>query len=221
MIDLIFEGKEKPDTNKFTPIQNQTDWAKPKGGFWTSPMMKSGISAWRSFCDNDGATRAFATSRWHIILNKDCRILCVDENLENIRSYCKKTTSGMLKEVVDFEALSKDYDMVYISPEVIDRHGNSLFTSFEVPTGLFLNVTDKQGHPLFRALTDQEFEAYKTKQEAKGSHIEPIDDYTPPPVDFDNDPVIDRMKRSLSGEYGPQAQLQVLMAIADVLKNKR
>lgn len=221
MIDLIFEGLEKPDINKFSPIRNQKDWTKPKGGFWTSPMMKSGISAWRSFCNKDGATRAFATSRWHIILNKECRILCIDENLENIRSYCKKTTSGMPKEVIDFEALSKNYDMLYISSQVMDQHGNDIFSSFEVPTGLFLNVVNKSGNPLFHALTDKEFETYKAKQENKGLHIEPIDDYTPPPVDFDNDPVLDRLERSLSGEYGPQAQLQALMAIADVLKNRR
>lgn len=221
MIDLVYEGLEKPNINKFTPIRNQKDWTKPKGGFWTSPMMKSGISAWRSFCNNDGATRAFATSRWHIVLNKDCRIICVDEDLENVRPYCKKTSSGMLKEVIDFEALSKDYDMVYVSPEVMYKHGNDLFTNFEVPTGLFLNVTNKNGQSLFRALTDQEFESYKAKQEAKGLHIEPIDNYTPKPVDFANDPVLDRMERSLAGEYGPEAQLQALMAIADVFSKRR
>ena len=221
MIDLVFEGLEKPDIHKFDPIRNQKDWNKPRGGFWTSPMMKSGVSAWRSFCDTDGATRNYDTSRWHIILNKDCRILCVDENLDNVRPYCQKTTSGILKEVIDFEALSKDYDMVYISPQVMDLHGNDIFSGYEVPTGVFLNVTSKEGKPLFRALTDQEFEIYKAKQTSPDYHVDYIDDYTPKPVDFDNDPVLERMEKSLFGEYGPEAQMRALMAIADVLGKRR
>lgn len=221
MIDLIFEGLEKPSVGKFDPVRNQKDWTKPKGGFWTSPMTKSGISAWRAFCDTDHGTRAYDTSRWHIILNKDCRVLCVDEDLENVRPYLKRTSSGMVKEVLDFELLRKKYDMVYISPEVIDAHGNDLFSNFEVPTGLFLNVKNKNGQPLFRALTDQEFETYKEQHKNRGYTADLIDDFTPKPIDFDNDPVLDRMQRSLSGEYGPEEQLRVMMAIADVLKKRR
>ena len=127
----------------------------------------------------------------------------------------------MVKEVIDFEALSKDYDMVYLSPQVMDLHGNDIFSSFAVPTGLFLNVTNKNGQSLFRALTDQEFEIYKVKHKNRGNTIDVIDDYIPKQVDFDNDPILDRLQRSLAGEHGVDAQIQALMAIADVFRKRR
>ena len=162
MIDLVFYG-EKPTVNNFRPIKNNQGWSKPQGGLWTSPMMENNISAWQAYCEKVGM--GYSKQRWHIVLEPKCKILVVEENLSNIFPYLVKSNLAHLRYVIDFERLRKDFDMIYVPEEVVkdERYRHTVFNGYDVPTGLFLNMVDKNNQPLFKALNDKEFEEFKSK----------------------------------------------------------
>lgn len=107
----------------------------------------------------------YSKQRWHIVLKPNCKILVVEENLSNIFPYLVKSDLANLRYVIDFEKLCKDFDMIYVPEEVVKNEyfKRNVFSTYDVPTGLFLNMVDKNNQPLFMALNDKEFEEFKSK----------------------------------------------------------
>jgi len=85
--------------------------------------------------------------------------------LSNILPYLVKSNLAHLRYVIDFEKLSKDFDMIYVPEKVVknERYKYTVFSGYDVPTGLFLNMVDKNNQPLFTTLNDKEFEKFKSK----------------------------------------------------------
>ena len=210
MIDLIFEGSEKPEINKIKPIRNVRESSKPDGGFWTSPMTERGISAWRAWSDH---AKFHKTNRWHVVLKPKCRILYVDQDLANLKPYIIKNQNGPFDEVIDFEKISKDYDMIYASSDVVRKHNNDIFGGFEVATGLFVNSKAPNGEPLLAFLTDKEFELFKIRQERKGEKISVEKDLPPLECDMKSDPILRRWAQAMEGEYGEEEQMKAMLAL--------
>ncbi len=218
MIDIVFEGS-KPSLNNFQPIRNNRGWSKPEGGLWTSPMMKNNVSAWRSWCEQQKIP--CANQRWHIIMSDTCRTLSVEKDLGNVRPYLTKTNLAGLQYVIDFEKLAKDFDMLYVSNEVIKQHKNGVFAGFDVPTGLFLNMADKDtGKPLFRGLDDREFENFKAQRNYQGD-IGQVDEISSEAIDLENDPVLQRFGEALYGEHGEEEQMRAVLSLLSVFGKSR
>lgn len=154
-IDLIYNGEDRPSKACFTPISN-TKMSKPLGGLWTSPLNKStGKSAWQSWCEREDFHPERYQTQWHIVPDKDAKILTADENLDNLQPYL--VPDGYYGDIIDFEKLSKDYDVVRFPKDVVFKHNWQTLSAYDVDSTIFLT-------PKFRAMNHQEYKRYKANE---------------------------------------------------------
>ncbi len=153
-IDLIYNGEERPSKAYFTPISN-TKMSKPIGGLWTSPLDKStGKSAWQDWCEREDFHPERYQTQWHIVPDKDAKTLTVDENLDNLQPYL--IPDGYYGNIIDFEKLSKDYDVVRFPKEVVRKSYYEL-SSYDIDSTIFLT-------PKFTAMNHQEYKRSKADE---------------------------------------------------------
>lgn len=153
-IDLIYNGEDRPSKAYFTPISN-TKMSKPLGGLWTSPLNKStGKSAWQSWCEREDFHPERYQTQWHIVPDKDAKILTADENLDNLQPYL--VPDGYYGNIIDFEKLSQDYDVVRFPKDVVRKSYYEL-SGYDVDSTIFLT-------PKFRAMNHLEYKRYKADE---------------------------------------------------------
>jgi len=102
----LFMGA-KPSRSKFTPVKNR--YVKPTGGLWTSTYHEGG-SAWA------GSSMVLSRGEAWILHPKAAKVAIVDSlsDLKKLMSvYQHQTRVG--EEVLDFEAMSKDYDAMHLT----------------------------------------------------------------------------------------------------------
>lgn len=137
-LEFVYIGASKPTTEDFKPIENfnpETDFSnpsKPKGGLWASPIMGNGKSDWENWLnEKDPWTHKTnrdmfglddkKTERFYVVPKQGCRVLCIDDE-EKIEPYLKKVNGRVVAAqhipLIDYEALMKDFDAIYVS----ERH---------------------------------------------------------------------------------------------------
>jgi len=132
-LEFVYVGKSKPTMEDFVPIKNfdiksSGNPSKPSGGLWASPVMENGKSDWENWLDEkeswtDKTNREMfnlkdkGSDRFYITPKKGCRILCIDEP-EKYESYLRRNNGQPLVAyhslLIDYEAIMKDYDAVYV-----------------------------------------------------------------------------------------------------------
>lgn len=166
-IDLVYHGLHKPTAENFRPLIPNNVATKCEGGLWTSPILDGETkSEWHKWCEE--AQMGPAPHRWHIIPDKNCHILVVQEDLMNLRGYIRKGKS-IVPYILDYEKIAQDYDALYVPDKVQRRYQqwNQLFNGYDVESCLFFR-------PKYQALTDEEYKKYRTehpvqKDKSKGN----------------------------------------------------
>ena len=136
---------------------------KPSGGLWTSLALQrdENMGQWEEFCDKQFTLwkeQNFKGS-WHVVPHDDCRVLeyhkiddirpyirksgysgqCTDaEIMEGISFYMDKdNTMKRRKRYVDYQAISRDYDLFIIKDYGIPDH--PLFGDLDCDSGIVMN----------------------------------------------------------------------------------
>ena len=154
-IELIYNGEDRPSKACFEPISN-TKYSKPNGGLWTSPLNKNtGKSAWQSWCEREVFHPERYQTQWHIVPDKDAKILIADENLENLQPY--RIDDAETCPRIDFEKLSQDYDVVRFPENVVFKYNMGILNAYDIDSTIFLT-------PKFTAMNNQEYQNYKENE---------------------------------------------------------
>ena len=179
-LDLIYIGPYEGTFNKafdeFVHVKSQN---KPYNCLWTSPANKDGISEWQDWCQHEDFNQSPTNEQWHIIPNEDCRILYLDVNSPEIDKYTYYILDGTdvyddwkykdefdddilmthLRQKLDYEAIAKDYDAVYVPYETIHdkKYEYELFEGWDVSSCAFFR-------PKYYVLSNEEYALYKKGQ---------------------------------------------------------
>ncbi|MBQ2886385.1 MAG: hypothetical protein IJE43_21910 [Alphaproteobacteria bacterium] len=159
-LDFIYVGPlEKVNKNTIMPKNGIIRQHKPLNAFWTSPVNpKTGLSDWEEWCNN-GNFRVYnpqIEKRLHIVPKKDCRILTILPDSPELEKYTISTGNHYPYEYLDFEAIAKDYDAVYVPKETVWKHNDELLYAWDVATCVFLR-------PKFNVLNEKQYQEYKKK----------------------------------------------------------
>ena len=110
------------------------------GGLWASPT--DAVFSWKDFCERDDFFTEDLKESFRFKLKDNARVL-VMRNIKDLEKI--PTTDGepfhFLKNALDFEKLSKDYDAViaYLFEDGWDAHLRYVLTSWDVDSILVLN----------------------------------------------------------------------------------
>ena len=150
--ELIFAGSheaEKQDWN----ITNRFSSNRFNGGLWSSLFdPETGQSEWQNWCVRNEHYPDLYKNSYHIIPDKDCRILLLQPHSPEIIKYLKKDDTKYASYHPDFEAITKDYDAVYI-PEDARLHYYWFLCGYDVASYCFLK-------PKFKVMTHEEYVKY-------------------------------------------------------------
>lgn len=123
--EQIFVNSTKPKPSLIQPIQNRSDSPKPNGGFWTSPLLESGVSAFEQY--ENGALIQDDYKAWKITPKKNCSIKKI-KNIEQLSELpcTKEERLYSMRTYIDFEKFfSNGYDGLYITGDVAHRNSFS------------------------------------------------------------------------------------------------
>ena len=157
-LDFIYVGPlKKVNKNTIMPKNGTMNHHKPHSVFWTSPVNpETGLSDWEEWCNNEDF-RVYdpqIEQRLHIVPKKDCRILTILPASPELEKYTISTGSYYLDKCLDFEAIARDYDAVYIPKETVWKHNHDILNAWDVATCVFLR-------PKFNVLTEKQYQEYK------------------------------------------------------------
>ena len=157
-LDFVYVGPlERVNKNTIAPVNGTVNQQKPFNVFWTSPVNpETGLSDWEEWCnyENFRVYNPLTEHRLHIVPKKDCRILTLLSNTPEFEKYIISTGSYYLDKCLDFEAIAKDYDAVYVPRETIDDHNHGTLNGWDVATCIFLR-------PKFNVLSEKQYQEYK------------------------------------------------------------
>jgi len=114
----IHVNKQKPKPSLFKPIKNRPNSAKPKGGFWTSPLLENGISPFERY--ENGALVSDKDKAWKIIPKKGCKVKYIKSKKELTQLPSVEHNSFHIdRTFIDFEEFfSQGYDGLHISGDI-------------------------------------------------------------------------------------------------------
>lgn len=118
---FIHLGRESLDRDKFVPVINRELFIKPYGGLWASPYYEDSkyVSEWEHFCTIDFTSKNIDGGVIFELL-PTTRIYTID-SYEDLKAMVEKYPKiselevGFLKNTIDFEKASKDYDVIYLT----------------------------------------------------------------------------------------------------------
>ncbi len=157
-LDFIYVGPlEKVNKNTIMPKNSIINRQKPLNAFWTSPVNpETGLSDWEEWCNNEDfrVYNPQTEQRLHIVPKKDCRILTILPASPELEKYTISTGSYYLDKCLDFEAIARDYDAVYLPQETVWKHNYDILNAWDVATCIFLR-------PKFNVLNEKQYQEYK------------------------------------------------------------
>ena len=133
-LEFVYVGADKPTVDDFKPIRNfnpETDChnpTKPNGGLWASPVMGNGKSDWENWLDEEDPWEHKTNremfglenkeeQRFYVKPKKGCRILYADSP-EKYEPYLQKKDGKPVVAhhvpLIDYEAMMKDFDAIYV-----------------------------------------------------------------------------------------------------------
>ena len=132
----IHYGHNKFDASQFKPIQNQGR-EKPAGGLWACPEHNQ--NDWINYAWDTWGRITWPEDRIELEIGEHARVLVID-GLEDLNRILKTTKlTWQCWELLDFEALSKDYDVIHLTKKgQLETHEHGLF-AWDVETVLIMN----------------------------------------------------------------------------------
>lgn len=119
----IHYGHEKFDRNLFVTVRNGTGLNKPVGGLWASPV--DAERSWFNWCKNNEFVIGRLRTSFEFELSQKARVLTLtpdnvwdlpeDEKSFFIRRPPEKRDWLSMVEGIDFEALTREYDVLECS----------------------------------------------------------------------------------------------------------
>ena len=120
-------GSPRFDPQKFKPVKNRLAWVKPKHGLWASELTdtEKGTTAWRTWCEGEEFHLESFSVFFDFELAEDARLCVIDTfndfhelllryNSKNLPEWAKGE-GGISNQYLDFEALSKDYEVLELT----------------------------------------------------------------------------------------------------------
>ncbi len=121
-MELIHYGSNTYNPELFKPVTNHKYSAnnKPKGGLWVSPVDSEW--GWKDFCEVEEFRIDKLSSSFKLKLKDDAKIFKIDSLNDSFDSLLELAKSYSWKNIIgcdelDFEKLSKDYDVIYLTYE--------------------------------------------------------------------------------------------------------
>ena len=131
------------DLNEIKPIKNDNELInKPIGGLWTSPyQLVNDYSDWIRWCKYNKPT--WIPDNGVVITLKSNTIFCViNSPLAYLNCPRLKNEYGFKQDSLNFEKLSKDYDVLWVKPWNLwrfDKEIGYVFNAWDVETVLIMN----------------------------------------------------------------------------------
>lgn len=152
-IDFIFSGPLYQTQKWAIHPQNGINRHKPVNVLWTSPANpETGDSFWIEWCRNERfRLKHYEQGKWHIVPDKDCKILTFQPESKEINKYVVKHDGD---EALDFEAMAKDYDALYVPDETVWKYNFGLLNGWDVATCVFFK-------PKYTVMNDEMYTLYK------------------------------------------------------------
>jgi hypothetical protein len=106
---VIHYGSNKFDESKFQSIKND-NWAKPRGGLWTSPINSK--YGWKDWNESEQFMACDIENSFIIELSNDCKILKIDSKIDLLKlpTYSKENSVYL-----DYEAITTKYDAIWLT----------------------------------------------------------------------------------------------------------
>lgn len=153
-IDFVYQGPFYK-AQKWSIHPKNTDLRhKPLNVLWTSPVdPKTGESAWMNWCRREGYEVDFyEQKRWHIVPHKNCKILTLLPDSSKFDKYTRRNRFN--ERILDFEAIAKDYDALYVPEKTVDRYNHSILVAWDVASCVFFK-------PKYTVMDDERYALYK------------------------------------------------------------
>ena len=236
--DFIMQGPLYMTQKAWIHPENHEIRSKPENVLWTSPVNpETGESAWIEWCRSEQyKTEFYGEQRWHIVPKEDCKILKLLPGSAEMKKYTIENSGGQRR--LDFEAIAKDYDALYVPEETMFRYNRELLEGWDVATCIFLA-------PKYTVMNDETYALYKAGKINPSEKSYSVD-YNPEvsidrqmyalpplkfkqPVDFSVDNAITELrqmadncsKRSSSSREKAQAYLDMAQALSAGLVQNR
>ena len=155
-LDFVYHGPLFKTQKAWIHPVNMEVGSKPCNVLWTSPVdSATGESAWIEYCRREDYKQDYyEEQKWHIVPNGSCRLLTLYPGSEEMRRYTIQNKSGA---TLDFEAIAKDYDAMYVPQQTIDACGGTkregLLAQWDVPSCIFLS-------PEYTVMNDEMYGEY-------------------------------------------------------------
>ncbi len=175
-MEFFHEGTDEIDFNRIAPIDDKPSY-KPIGGFWFTEHREGELSSWQDWRSSEGF-REYPMSADDIhgsvfSLKEDANILVINSK-EDVDSLIHNfgTTDMFRDTVIDWQAVSEQYDGVYITEDVsweshIDISGPvGIFNTWDVESGvLFSSDPIKDPHPISEDEKEQMHDLFEERQD--------------------------------------------------------
>ena len=114
----IHYGYTTFEKDKFKPVKNLPECAKPFGGFWASRV--NAIRSWKNWCESTQFETNLDDS-FVFTINSNAKILTIS-NVKQLQTLPKITgITSMVQTNLDFEKLAEEYDAIEV---IISKDGN-------------------------------------------------------------------------------------------------
>ena len=113
---LVHYGAVSFDKKKFKKIAN-SNWVKPTGGLWTSPVDSE--YGWGTWCNNENFRACEDDNKFILQLNRDAKIYKIDSlaDLEKLPHIGMPHVPISMMCFPDFEQIAKSYDAIWLTVE--------------------------------------------------------------------------------------------------------
>ena len=164
-MDFVFHGPLSHTIKAFKHPENDSSIGqKPLNVLWTSPIdPKTGKSAWSKYLETlDGrfiARHYQGVRQWHIVPTEKCRILELTPDSPEFEKYVVEDKNKFCSRSLDFEAIAKDYDALYVPEETIfsirddELLNNTILERWDCSTCVFFreyHVMDDTRYALYK-----------------------------------------------------------------------
>jgi len=154
--DFIMQGPLYMTQKAWIHPENIKHRNKPMNVLWTSPVNpETGESKWMEWCRRERFRLDFyENQRWHIVPKEDCKILTLLPDSEELRKYTMENDNLCCRQQLNFEAIAKDYDALYIPEATRLKHSWDMLDGWDVATCIFLA-------PKYTVMNDETYALYK------------------------------------------------------------
>lgn len=112
---FIHYGHKEFNPELFNNVTNQMAHPKPNGGLWASDVKAK--YGWKDWCKDENFCDCHTDNSFVFSLTTNARVLTINnvEDLENLPVFDNKIFTTSLWCSLDFEQISKDYDVVEVN----------------------------------------------------------------------------------------------------------